>query len=131
MANNSECSVGVAFMAKVGGIRMIDGDVTDSIEAAGLSRSIHHIDIYSVSWGPTVSLACSPAFPRALRLVLFPNRMTAKPWRVLENSHKRRSTRALHRAEGAWAPSTSGPAATGAATSTIATATATRIQSTR
>ena len=50
--NNRQCGVGVAFNAKVGGIRMLDGDVTDAVEAASLSFSPQHIDIYSSSWGP-------------------------------------------------------------------------------
>jgi len=52
VANNSICSVGVAFNAGVGGIRMLDGDVTDSVEARSLSFKRDHIDIYSASWGP-------------------------------------------------------------------------------
>lgn len=51
-ANNSECAVGIAFGAKVGGVRMLDGDVTDAVEARSLSLSPQHIDIYSASWGP-------------------------------------------------------------------------------
>ncbi|KAJ6219529.1 hypothetical protein RDWZM_005341 [Blomia tropicalis] len=51
-ANNSVCAVGVAFNAKVGGIRMLDGDVTDAVEARSLSHNQNHIDIYSASWGP-------------------------------------------------------------------------------
>lgn len=51
-ANNSVCAVGVAFDAKVGGIRMLDGDVTDAVEARSLSYNPQHIDIYSASWGP-------------------------------------------------------------------------------
>lgn len=51
-ANNSVCAVGVAYNAKVGGIRMLDGDVTDAVEARSLSFSPDHIDIYSASWGP-------------------------------------------------------------------------------
>lgn len=39
VANNSVCSVGVAFNAGIGGIRMLDGDVTDSVEASSLSNS--------------------------------------------------------------------------------------------
>ena len=34
------------------GVRMLDGTVTDSVEAASLSHNPHHIDIYSASWGP-------------------------------------------------------------------------------
>ncbi|XP_020281000.1 furin-like protease 1 isoform X4 [Pseudomyrmex gracilis] len=51
-ANNSLCSVGVAFGAGVGGVRMLDGDVTDAVEARSLSLNPQHIDIYSASWGP-------------------------------------------------------------------------------
>lgn len=50
--NNSMCVVGIAYNAKIGGIRMLDGDVTDAVEAASLSHSQKHIDIYSASWGP-------------------------------------------------------------------------------
>ncbi len=52
VANNSICSVGVAFNAGIGGIRMLDGDVTDSVEASSLSYNSDHISIYSASWGP-------------------------------------------------------------------------------
>jgi hypothetical protein len=31
---------------------MLDGDVTDSVEAHSLSLAPQHIDIYSNSWGP-------------------------------------------------------------------------------
>lgn len=31
---------------------MLDGDVTDAVEAASLSLNPQHIDIYSASWGP-------------------------------------------------------------------------------
>lgn len=34
------------------GIRMLDGEVTDAVEAHSLSRKPEHIDIYSSSWGP-------------------------------------------------------------------------------
>ncbi len=36
----------------VKGVRMLDGDVTDAVEARSLSLNPHHIDIYSASWGP-------------------------------------------------------------------------------
>uniref|UniRef100_A0AAQ4RA98 Proprotein convertase subtilisin/kexin type 5a n=1 Tax=Gasterosteus aculeatus aculeatus TaxID=481459 RepID=A0AAQ4RA98_GASAC len=51
-ANNSRCTVGVAFHARIGGIRMLDGDVTDIVEAQSLSFRPQHIDIYLASWGP-------------------------------------------------------------------------------
>lgn len=34
------------------GVRMLDGDVTDAVEARSLSHNPQHIDIYSASWGP-------------------------------------------------------------------------------
>lgn len=34
------------------GIRMLDGSITDRIEAQTLSFRRDHIDIYSGSWGP-------------------------------------------------------------------------------
>lgn len=51
-ANNSLCAVGIAFGASIGGVRMLDGDVTDAVEAKSLSLNPQHIDIYSASWGP-------------------------------------------------------------------------------
>ncbi|XP_013183749.2 furin-like protease 1 isoform X2 [Amyelois transitella] len=51
-ANNSLCAVGVAYGASVGGVRMLDGEVTDAVEARSLSLNPQHVDIYSASWGP-------------------------------------------------------------------------------
>lgn len=51
-SNNSICALGVAHGAHVGGVRMLDGDVTDAVEARSLSLNPQHIDIYSASWGP-------------------------------------------------------------------------------
>eukprot|EP00092_Neocalanus_flemingeri_P004458 GFUD01004797.1.p1 GENE.GFUD01004797.1~~GFUD01004797.1.p1 ORF type:complete len:1325 (+),score=279.92 GFUD01004797.1:106-4080(+) len=51
-SNNSVCGVGIAFNAKIGGIRMLDGQITDAVEAKSLSFNQDHIDIYSNSWGP-------------------------------------------------------------------------------
>ena len=52
VANNSFCGVGIAFNAKIGGIRMLDGRVTDRIEAQAIAFKTNYIDIYSSSWGP-------------------------------------------------------------------------------
>uniref|UniRef100_A0A914CF84 Uncharacterized protein n=1 Tax=Acrobeloides nanus TaxID=290746 RepID=A0A914CF84_9BILA len=52
IAGNNVCGVGVAFHSKIGGVRMLDGPVSDSVEAASLNLNQHHIDIYSASWGP-------------------------------------------------------------------------------
>ncbi|KAK3597021.1 hypothetical protein CHS0354_014910 [Potamilus streckersoni] len=51
-ADNYICSVGIAYDARIGGVRMLDGDVTDSVEAQSLSLNPQHIHIYSASWGP-------------------------------------------------------------------------------
>jgi proprotein convertase subtilisin/kexin type 1 len=52
VANNSFCGVGIAFNAKIGGVRMLDGRVTDRIEAQAIAFRHKVIDIYSSSWGP-------------------------------------------------------------------------------
>ena len=52
-ANNEKCGVGVAFNAGIGGIRMLDGTVTDRIEATALIHALEKVDIYSASWGPS------------------------------------------------------------------------------
>jgi furin len=44
--------MGVAYDSRIGGVRMLDGDVTDAVEARSLSLNNQHIDIYSASWGP-------------------------------------------------------------------------------
>ena len=51
-ADNGLCVPGIAFNAKIGGIRMLDGDVTDLVEAKSVGYNPDHIDIYSASWGP-------------------------------------------------------------------------------
>ncbi|KAM4735283.1 furin-like protease kpc-1 [Anableps anableps] len=51
-ANNSYCGVGIAFNARIGGIRLLDGVVTDAMEATALTYNMHFIDIYICSWGP-------------------------------------------------------------------------------
>lgn len=52
VANNGKCGVGIAFNSKIGGVRMLDGKVTDSLEARALSFNHTHVHIYSASWGP-------------------------------------------------------------------------------
>uniref|UniRef100_UPI003AABD16D endoprotease bli-like n=1 Tax=Centroberyx gerrardi TaxID=166262 RepID=UPI003AABD16D len=51
-ANNSYCGVGIAFNARIGGIRLLDGSVNDAMEATALTFNIHFIDIYVCCWGP-------------------------------------------------------------------------------
>ncbi|NWX06233.1 PCSK4 convertase, partial [Caloenas nicobarica] len=53
VANNRVCGAGVAYNARVGGVRMLDGAVTDVVEAQSLSLRPQHVHVYSASWGPT------------------------------------------------------------------------------
>uniref|UniRef100_A0A8B9TFL4 furin n=1 Tax=Anas platyrhynchos TaxID=8839 RepID=A0A8B9TFL4_ANAPL len=48
VANNGICGVGVAYNC----VRMLDGEVTDAVEAHSLGLNPNHIHIYSASWGP-------------------------------------------------------------------------------
>ncbi|KAI6226031.1 Convertase P-domain protein [Aphelenchoides besseyi] len=52
VAGNNVCGVGVAYFARIGGVRMLDGPVSDSVEAASLTLHPNAIDIFSASWGP-------------------------------------------------------------------------------
>ncbi|XP_062328901.1 proprotein convertase subtilisin/kexin type 7 isoform X2 [Osmerus eperlanus] len=50
--NNSFCAVGVAYGSKVAGIRVLDGPLTDSMEAVAFNKHYQVNDVYSCSWGP-------------------------------------------------------------------------------
>ncbi|XP_069470577.1 proprotein convertase subtilisin/kexin type 7 isoform X2 [Ambystoma mexicanum] len=50
--NNSFCAVGVAYGSRVAGIRVLDGPLTDSMEATAFNKHYQINDIYSCSWGP-------------------------------------------------------------------------------
>nr|P29145.1 RecName: Full=PC3-like endoprotease variant B; AltName: Full=SPC3; Flags: Precursor [Hydra vulgaris]AAA29215.1 Kex2-like endoprotease [Hydra vulgaris] len=52
IANNGICGTGVAYNAKIGGVRMLDGQATDALEASALGFRGDHIDIYINCWGP-------------------------------------------------------------------------------
>ncbi len=45
--------MGVAFKSQVSGIRLLDGTITDLLEAKSLTYKTHINHIYSCSWGPT------------------------------------------------------------------------------
>lgn len=49
---NEYCGIGVAYNAKVSGIRILSGEITSEDEAASLIYSLDVNDIYSCSWGP-------------------------------------------------------------------------------
>ncbi|KAJ3382918.1 hypothetical protein HDU84_003951 [Entophlyctis sp. JEL0112] len=50
--NNSVCGVGVAFGARLAGIRIIARSTTDAMEAQALNYALQVNDVYSSSWGP-------------------------------------------------------------------------------
>ncbi|XP_051880853.1 PC3-like endoprotease variant B [Pristis pectinata] len=52
-ANNSFCGVGIAYNARIGGIRLLNGFVTDAMEATAFTYNNDYIDIYNCCWGPT------------------------------------------------------------------------------
>ncbi|KAL0078530.1 peptidase S8/S53 domain-containing protein [Phycomyces blakesleeanus] len=49
---NDVCGVGMAYGAKVAGIRILSADITEADEAAALNYKFQQNDIYSCSWGP-------------------------------------------------------------------------------
>lgn len=50
---NDVCGVGVAYKAKVAGIRILSGPITSEDEAAAMMYGLDVNDIFSCSWGPT------------------------------------------------------------------------------
>lgn len=48
----SKSSLLLSFFFSCEGIRMLDGIVTDAIEASSIGFNPEHVDIYSASWGP-------------------------------------------------------------------------------
>uniref|UniRef100_UPI00398E5F34 proprotein convertase subtilisin/kexin type 7-like n=1 Tax=Pristiophorus japonicus TaxID=55135 RepID=UPI00398E5F34 len=51
-APNNYCAVGVAYGSRIAGIRVLDGPLTDSMEAIAFNKHFQINDIYSCSWGP-------------------------------------------------------------------------------
>lgn len=49
---NDACGVGVAYKAKIAGLRILSGAITDADEAAALNYKYQENEIYSCSWGP-------------------------------------------------------------------------------
>ncbi|KAG0164189.1 pheromone processing endoprotease [Apophysomyces sp. BC1034] len=49
---NKACGVGIAYDAKVAGVRILSGEITDVDEAAALNYKFQENQIYSCSWGP-------------------------------------------------------------------------------
>ncbi|XP_055958700.1 proprotein convertase subtilisin/kexin type 7 isoform X1 [Patella vulgata] len=49
---NDICGVGVAYNSKISGLRVLDGPMTDSLEATAFNKKMQINDVYSCSWGP-------------------------------------------------------------------------------
>lgn len=47
-ANNKKCGVGVAWGAKVGGVRMLDGRITDRIEGEAIGEQLSQMYAFLV-----------------------------------------------------------------------------------
>lgn len=56
VANNSFCGIGIAYSARIAGIRILGKNaLTDNLKAKGISLKPDYVDIYSNSWGPSDS----------------------------------------------------------------------------
>lgn len=51
-AKNELCGLGVAYNARISGIRILSGKISDVEEATALNFDYQNNDIYSCSWGP-------------------------------------------------------------------------------
>jgi kexin len=49
---NDACGVGLAYDAKISGVRILSGEITDLDEALAINYEMQKNDIYSCSWGP-------------------------------------------------------------------------------
>ena len=49
---NDACGVGLAYNARISGVRILSGDITDLDEALAINYEMQKNDIYSCSWGP-------------------------------------------------------------------------------
>ncbi|KAI7897501.1 peptidase S8/S53 domain-containing protein [Cokeromyces recurvatus] len=50
---NNVCGMGIAYEAKVAGVRILSGDLTDADEAIALNYEYQKNHIFSCSWGPS------------------------------------------------------------------------------
>ena len=51
--SNGKCGVGVAYNAKIGGVKVQLDQMSDLMEASALGYHDNHINVYSSSWGPS------------------------------------------------------------------------------
>lgn len=118
------------------GVRMLDGEVTDAVEAQSLGLSPNHIHIYSASWGPeddgkTVdgpAHLAEEAFYRGVSQVGEPAQSVSGSGDEAPSLTRLPLPR---RAATGWAPSSCGLQGTVDGSTTAATATATPTASTR
>ncbi len=61
---NDKCGVGVAWDAKVSGLRILSGRLTQGDEAAAINYDFQNNHIYSCSWGPADDGRAMDAPPR-------------------------------------------------------------------
>lgn len=75
-ANNSLCGVGVAYNARVGGIRLLaKRRVLDVHEAKALNYRLDRVHIYSASWGEFLSKHIPISVKRKLNYLKVPPMM--------------------------------------------------------
>ncbi|KAF9542152.1 pheromone processing endoprotease [Mortierella hygrophila] len=74
-ARNDLCGVGIAWDAKVAGVRILSGPITDVQEAEALNYNYQETQIYSCSWGPTDN-GIEMAGPTGLLMEAFVNGVT-------------------------------------------------------
>lgn len=67
--DNSTCGVGVAFRARIAGLRLLVPRFSDGLAASGLVHALHRIDIYSNSWGPLDDGSTLERFPLSLNAI--------------------------------------------------------------
>ncbi|KAG0236333.1 peptidase S8/S53 domain-containing protein [Mortierella sp. GBAus27b] len=72
---NDLCGVGVAWDAKVAGLRILSGEITDTQEAEALNYNFQETQIYSCSWGPSDDGIAMDG-PRGVLLEAFVNGVT-------------------------------------------------------
>lgn len=148
--------INIQFWPFYPGVRILDGKVTDEIEARSLTYNLSHIDIYSASWGPNddgntlegpgklASLALQKGVTQVVYLVylcptvhgveLMTNIVSVSvsvSFLLLPLLLQRPAPHCRGRADKARAPSTCGLPEMAGACATTATATATHHPSTR
>lgn len=84
------------YNAKIGGIRMLDGHVTDRVEAEAIAFNHKYVDIYSASWGPnddgrTVRIETKFSRMRMTRIVVLGRRPGNTRFGCIHQRYYRRS----------------------------------------